>query len=151
MFSTDVSDLHAIRASVTHISILSGISEDVLYEFTPESFNEIAQHFAFMNTEVKADMSDYIEVDEEKYYLKSEFKDFTFGEQTSIEIILEKHNGNIMGCMDNLLCIFLRKKNEDGTLEKFHTSFMDRHTTFRNIPISKVYQLFTFFSNTSEL
>ena len=150
MFSTDVSDLHPIRASVTHISILSDISEDVLYEFSPEDFNKLATYFSFMNTVVEAEISEFIEIEEEKYYLKSDFKSFTFGEQTSIEVTLEQHQGNVIGCMDKLLCIFLRKKNEDGTLEKFNTSFMNRYELFQNIPVSQVYQLFTFFSNTSE-
>lgn len=150
MFATDVSDLHKIEQSVKHISILSGIPEDTLYEFSPLDFNTVATYFKFMYEPVPNNNSESIIIDGEEYFLKTDFKTLSFGEQTSIEIILEANNGDVMKCMDKLLCIFLRKKNEAGELEKFSNSFMKRVDKFKSIPIASVYSIFTFFLNMTE-
>ena len=49
--------------------------------------------------------------------------------------------------MDKLLCIFLRKKKENGNLEAFKSEFMERRWGFRDIKISKVFNVFNFFLN----
>jgi hypothetical protein len=47
--------------------------------------------------------------------------------------------------MAKLLCIFLRKKKENGKLESFKNSFMEREELFENVMISDVNNLFLFF------
>ena len=147
MFRTDVSDLHPIFKSVRHMSILAGIEEQDIMDLTAEQYNQVAECFEFMNTEVTTPMQESIQVEGETYYLKTDFNALTFGEQVSIEIIMEKANGNVLGCMDELLCVFLRRKDDSGVLEPFKTGFMDRANIFAEIPVTAVYQLFTFFLN----
>ena len=142
-------ELHPRLKLVKNIEILTGIPEESLMELTMDTFNEIVANFAFINTDVTGELREYVELEGEKYYLKSEFKDYTYGEQTSIEIILEQNDGNIMQCMDKMLCVMLRKK-VDGKLERFNSDFMDRYELFKSIPISHIYKLITFFLSSNE-
>jgi hypothetical protein len=82
---------------------------------------------------------------DDKYYLKKDFSQLTMGEVISIDTIMAEANGNIYKVMDKLLCIFLRKKKENGNLETFKPEFMERRWGFRDIKISKVFNLFSFF------
>jgi hypothetical protein len=47
--------------------------------------------------------------------------------------------------MAQLLCIFLRKKKENGKLEKYKTSFMGRQEIFKKIKIDEINHVFNFF------
>ena len=47
--------------------------------------------------------------------------------------------------MPQLLCIFLRKKKENGQLEKYKTSFMNRVEIFKKIKIDEINHIFNFF------
>jgi hypothetical protein len=47
--------------------------------------------------------------------------------------------------MDKLLCVFLRKKKENGKFETFTPEMMERVNVFNRAPISKVYNVFSFF------
>jgi hypothetical protein len=84
-------------------------------------------------------------VDGEEYFLYTEFNKYTAGEIISIETILQSVNKEIYKVMPELLCIFLRKKKENGKLEKYKTSFMERRDKFKDIKIDEINHLFTFF------
>ena len=67
------------------------------------------------------------------------------GEVISLELIMKEADGNLFKMMDKLLCIFLRKKKNNGKLETFKPEMMSRAELFKKAPISKVYNVFSFF------
>ena len=134
-----------ILGSVKVLSAISGIDEEILMMMDINDFKNLADQLAFVNTDVPKQEVDYIEVDGDKYYLYSDFNKFTTGEIITIELLLEQGGGNIFPVMLDLLCVFLRKKKEDGTFEKYNTLFMNRKDLFKNVPISQIFHIFAFF------
>ena len=124
---------------------LTGIDREIIEQIDYESFSEIVDKlkFIFEPLPVKENLS--VVVDGEEYFLYTEFNKYTAGEIISIETILQSVNKEIYKVMPELLCIFLRKKKENGKLEKYKTSFMERRDKFRNIKIDEINHLFTFF------
>jgi hypothetical protein len=134
-----------ILGSVKVMSAISGIDENILMMMDINDFRNLADQLSFVNQDVPKQDVDCIEIDGEKYYLYSEFNKFTTGEIITIELLLEQGGGNIFPVMLELLCVFLRKKKEDGSFEKYNTNFMNRKDLFRNIPISQIFHIFAFF------
>jgi hypothetical protein len=127
------------------ISILSGIDIEIIYMLTSEQFNEIVEVIKFTTEKVDGELVDSVIIDDEEYFLKKDFTQLTMGEIISIETILGQNNNNIAPAMAKLLCIFLRKKKENGHLESFKKSFMERESKFENVIITEVNNLFLFF------
>lgn len=134
-----------ILGSVKVLSAISGIDEDILMMMDINDFKNLADQLAFVNTDVPKQDIDCIEVGGDKYYLYSDFNKFTTGEIITIELLLEQGGGNIFPVMLDLLCVFLRRKKEDGSFEKFNTNFMNRKELFKNVPISQIFHIFAFF------
>ena len=145
-FTIDREDKHDMETAIEHVKIFTNIDEELLLDLTTEQFVELTTPLEFINTELESKMSESVVVDGEEYYLHTDFQNYTLGEQISCELILEQANMNILSCMDKMLCVMLRKK-VDGKLEKFDKSFMDREGIFKQIPITDIYQMFSFFSN----
>ena len=95
--------------------------------------------------ETPLEEKEYLLVEGDKYYLKKDFSQLTLGEQASIEIILKKYDGKLENAISELLCIFLRKKRDNGKLEKFKNSFMGRSEMFNDVMIADVHNIFIFF------
>lgn len=136
--------MNDIEQLIRNISVLTDIPEENLYKFTSSNFKLIADNFLFLTTEIKDDFKDEIQIGGETYYVKKEFKELTLGEEITINVILEKSEGNIMRCMDLLLTLFLRKKVNDE-LEEYDTRFKSRVELFKDIKITDIYNLFGFF------
>ena len=134
-----------LMASVKVMSILSGIEEEIIMAMDVEDFKNLAVQLTFISEEMPNEEVDYIEVEGEKYYLYKDFSKMTTGEIITIELLMEKNEGNIYRVMPQLLCLFLRKKKEDGKFEKFNTDMMDRADKFKKVNISKIHQVFNFF------
>ena len=66
------------------------------------------------------------------------------GEVISIETLIGSTD-NFIKVMDKLLCVFLRKKKENGKLEIFKNNMMERDVMFRQLPVSQVINIFSFF------
>jgi hypothetical protein len=129
------------------LSVLSGLDKDVIEDISAVDFQKITDAISFTQTQIENEtLVDHIELNGEKYYLKKDFEDLTLGEQASIEILMNKYDGKLEKAIKELLCIFLRKKKENGKLEKFKNSMMDRAESFNDVIIGEVYQLFLFFS-----
>jgi hypothetical protein len=146
IYSINVEGKTKIESSVEIISILTGIETDYLYMLTPQQFGEIVEATKFTNEEIKGELVDSIVIGEEEYFLKKDFSQLTMGEVISIETILKQFDNNYMAALPQLLCIFLRKKKENGALESFKNSFMERANIFKNIIITDVNNLLIFFS-----
>jgi hypothetical protein len=129
---------------------LTGIDREIIEQIDYESFSEIVEKLKFIYEPLPVRDNLSIVVDGEEYFLYTEFNKYTAGEIISIETILQSANKEIYKVMAELLCIFLRKKKDNGKLEKYKTSFMERRDKFRNIKIDEINHLFTFFLTGSD-
>lgn len=145
VFKASDTKYEGILGSVKVLSAISGIDDEILMAMDINDFKLLADQLSFVNQEVPKKDVDYIEVDGDKYYLYSDFNKFTTGEIITIELLLEQGGGNIFPVITDLLCVFLRRKKEDGTFEKYNTNFMNRKELFKNVPISQVFHIFAFF------
>jgi hypothetical protein len=145
IYTTSNTKYEGILGSVKIMSAISGIAEDILMMMDINDFKNLSEQLSFVNTDVPKHDVDYIEVDGDKYYLYSDFNKFTTGEIITIELLLEQGGGNTIPVMLELLCVFLRKKKEDGTFERYNTNFMNRKELFKNVPISQIFHIFAFF------
>jgi hypothetical protein len=145
LFSFEREGLNSVELSVKIINVLTDIDEDLIMMMNVSDFERLAEVFSFTAKDLKPTNVSSIELEGETYYLKNDFSKLTMGEIISIETLLQSADGNLFKVMDKLLCIFLRKKKENGKLEAFKGEFMDRTELFRNAPITKVYNVFSFF------
>jgi hypothetical protein len=129
------------------VSVLIGVDYDDLMLMDPNDFMNLAEEIKFINTEIKPEPKDSIEIDGETYWLKKDYSKLTMGEVISVETIMNDSNQELSAAMDKMLCIFLRKKDENGKLENFKNEFMDRAEMFGNINVVDVYDLMINFSN----
>lgn len=149
LFTLSREDKTQIELVVAILSILSSIPEDYVYMLTPEQFSELTNVISFTNDEVVAEEVDSITIGEDVYYLKNDFSQMTMGEIISIDTLIGTE-GNYAESMSKLLCIFLRKKLDNGSLESFKNNFMEREDMFGKLPISQVNNIFLFFLNGKE-
>jgi hypothetical protein len=124
---------------------LTGIDRDIVEQIDYEAFTELVKTLKFIYEPVVDKVSESVVVDGEEYFLYTEFGKYTAGEIISIETILQGANNNFIKVMPQLLCIFLRRKTNNGSLEKYKTSFMSRVTKFKTIKIDEINHVFSFF------
>lgn len=136
-----------IEVMVDIISLLANIDGELIYMLTSEQFNEVVEIVKFTTEEIKGEMADSVIINDEEYFLKKDFSQLTMGEIISIDTIIAQNENNIAPAMAKLLCIFLRKKKENGSIESFKNSFMERESLFEQVIISDVHNLFLFFSD----
>lgn len=136
-----------LMSAVSLISALSDIPEELLLQMDINDFKNLSTKIAFIKDNVEREMVEFIELNGEKYYLYQEFNKLTTGEVITIETILESSEYDIHKVMGDLLCLFLRKKDENGRYEKFSTEFFKRKEMFLQIPIPQIYHIFGFFLN----
>lgn len=142
----DKSDMTTIEFATRIVSSFTDMDESLIMAMNYDDFQKIVGILDFTQTEFIPNKDvDNIELGDETYYIKKDFNKLTMGEVISIETILGDANGNIYKVMDKMLCIFLRQKKENGNLETFKSEFMERRWKFRHIPISKVFNIFSFF------
>jgi len=143
-----VKDLTKISSAVELISAITKIPKNIIWLMTPEDFAKLTNALAFVNTEIEAPLKKSIMIDDEEYFVKSNFEELTMGEIITIEQLVEQTNNNLFKTMDKLLTIFLRKKKASGKLESFDINFIaDRSEKFRMISVVDIYQLFFSFSD----
>ena len=148
----DKQDMTTVEFATRIVSSFTEIEEERLMEMNYTDFQKLCDILEFTRSEFKPDIDvDFIELGDDRYYLKKDFSQLTMGEVISIDTIMADANGNMYKVMDKLLCIFLRKKKDNGNLETFKTEFMERRWGFRDIKISKVFNLFSFFLNGNDL
>ena len=139
-------DIHAgMFYTFEVIHQLSGIDRDVIEQIDYENFTKLVEQMKFIYEPIDEKKSESIVIDDEEYFLYADFNKYTAGEIISIETILTSANNEIFKVMPELLCIFLRKKKENGNLEKYKTKFMERKEKFKNIKIDEINHIFTNF------
>jgi hypothetical protein len=124
---------------------LTGIDREIIEQIDYDDFVEIVKEFKFIYEPIVEKKSEFVIVEDEEYFLYSEFNKFTAGEIISIETILKSADNDLVKVMPQLLCIFLRKRKPSGKLEKYNTSFMSRVEKFKTIKIDEINHIFTFF------
>jgi hypothetical protein len=122
------------------------IDTDDIFAMTPEQFNQIVEMIGFISNPVDGDLADSIVLDGEEYFLKKDFTKLSMGEIISIDVIMKQTGGDISKALSKMLCIFLRKKKENGELETFKNKFMEREELFRSAKITDVNNLMLFFT-----
>jgi len=141
------------------VSILIGVDMEILEQIYAEDFKLLEEAISWIIKleqkenglewvigEIPQKKVEYIELNNEKYYAYTDFNKLTMGEDISLKIIIEQTQGNILLAYNKLLCILLRKKTENGKLEKFKSDHMSRAEMFDDVSIEDVHNLFVFFS-----
>ena len=124
---------------------LTGIDREVIELMDYQDFVELVKSLDFVFKPVENKQNESVIVDGEEYFVYSEFNKYTAGEIISLDVIINSSNGEFVKVMPKLLCIFLRKKKENGQLEKYKTSFMSRENKFKQIKIDEINHIFSFF------
>lgn len=145
-------DLSLITLRIKTISIILNIDEDIVRMIPTEDFIKIEEALQFItNTKINDEQNESIIINDEEYFCYNDFKNLTVGEQESINIIMDKYQHNILEGYNELLCILLRKKKDNGKLETFKSEMMNRADMFDNISINKINGLMFFFSNSNTI
>lgn len=147
VYKTRNGNNNELMSVVTLIGAMSDIPEALLLQMDINDFKNLSQKLKFINEEVNKTDIDYVELEGDRYYLYQDFNKLTTGEVITIETIMESAQFDIYNVMGDLLCLFLRKKDENGRYEKFSTEFFKRKEMFLNIPVSHIYHVFGFFLN----
>ena len=124
---------------------LTGVDKEIIEYMDYQDFVLLVKELNFVFDPIEDKKSESIIVDGEEYFIYSEFNKYLAGEIISLELLLNSSGGDFVKIMPQLLCIFLRKKKENGKLEKYNTSFMDRIDIFKKIKIDKINHIFSFF------
>lgn len=134
-----------IKESVELVSILTGIDSKTLYLMTPDNFEKLAKSIDFVKTDLDTKNVEFIIIEGEKFWLKKDFDKLTMGEVASVEAIQKKYE-RLDESLPELLCIFLRKKLDNGKLEDYDVDFHDtRVDLFKKAKISEVNNILSFF------
>ena len=148
LWGFDRTNMTQLELDVAVVSILTGIDEDSLWLLRPDAWNKVVEIIEFATHVVKGEKVDSIIVDGEEYFLYKDYEKFNLGEIASIKLLASKaQNGNLASVFPELLCIFLRKKKENGKMEQFKKSFMERAESFKKVSIAYVNDLLLFFSD----
>lgn len=144
-----LSKLHSnenqLMGAVNMISAISDIDTGILFDMDVDDFRNLASTASFITQEVTRTDTEFIEINGEKYFLYTDFNKLTTGEVITVETLIDGSGGDLYSVMGDILCVFLRKKNEDGTFEKFNTNMLKRKEMFLELPISQIYHIFAFF------
>ena len=145
VFRNNYDNHNNFYASVLLMSALTGVDKEIIEMMDVDDFKMLLEKLKFMQEDVVRSEDESIIINDEEYFLHTDFSKYTTGEIITIEVLLEQAQNNVITIMTELLCVFLRKKNSKGNLEKFKTSFMVRKEEFEKLPISKIYHIFGFF------
>ena len=139
-------ELNILQKTIKMVCILTNIPEEYVEMIPIEQFYKIRDLLEYTNEEVDSSPCESITIDGEEYFIKNEFNQLTMGETITIETLMEGSK-NVVSVFDELLCVFLRKKKENGKLEAFKSTFLqERKEIFGKAPISDMYSVLVFFS-----
>ena len=146
----DRDNLKEIDIMIELLGVFCDVDRDIVEQMPYDKFNELILVLSFTNEPIKEELADSVMVGEEEYFLKKDFTSLTMGEIISVEALIGSHEDLSMA-IPELLCIFLRKKKENGKLEKFKSSFLKRADSFKKLSIESVHQVFFYFSDGKNL
>ncbi len=123
------------------------IDEDHAYGLDEEQYLTVIGWLNFTTIQPQGKVVESIMVGEDEYFLKTDFNKLTNAEVISIKMIEKKHSKHLHYALPEMLCVLLRQKKENGKLESFRSSFMERAESFKHIKITDVIRLFDFFAS----
>lgn len=139
--------LNPLEKRMETVRVMLDLDLEIIQQFYQEDFEKVEEMIKWIYEDMPNSEAQSIEIEGETYHLYTAFDKLTMGEQVSIDILVKKSGGNLLNVYDELLCLFLRKKNENGEFEIWNTGMMDRAEMFGKVPIMDVNQLLLFFSN----
>ena len=107
-------------------------------------FKQLTEQLQFIYTPVENKKLTAIDLEGDMYYIHTDFNKYTAGEIITIDTILRQYNHEYIKCMTDLLCVFLRKKDNDK-VEIFTTDLLNRKELFSKIKIGDINNVFGFF------
>lgn len=134
-----------ISDEVDLVSIICGISDKILYQMNLEDLQKFSNIISFINKDIEKTPKEFIEINDEIFYVKNDFSKMTLGEVASIQNLIERNKNDVIQALPELLCVFLRKKDEDDNLEEFENKFLERRFKFNQVIISDIYNIINFF------
>lgn len=144
-------ELNPTTYRIESIASLLGIDVEIVRMMSSSDFKQIEDTLSFLfDTEISKERNESIEINGETYWCYNDFKSLTMGEEETINILIEKSKGDLITVYNEILCILLRKKKDNGKLETFKSEMMNRAEMFDNISINKIFGLMFFFSNSKE-
>jgi hypothetical protein len=139
-------ELNILQKTIKMVCILTKIPEEYVEMIPIEQFYKIRDILEYTNDEVDTKACESITIDGEEYFIKNDFNQLTMGETITIETLMS-NSDNVVSVFDELLCVFLRKKKDNGKLEAFKSTFLqERKEIFGKAPISQMYSVLVFFS-----
>lgn len=151
VFSKDIMNMTNIQQTLHILTCLTDLTEDLILQLPIDTFKDLVNRISFILTEIPKEEVEFIEINDEKYYLYSDYEKLTTGEIISLDTILETNKNNVNKCLSDILCIFLRKKKDNGKFEKFTTNLFERKEMFSKLPINQVYHLIVFFLSSKNI
>ena len=151
VFSKDIMNMTNIQQTLHILTCLTDLTEDLILQLPIDTFKDLVNRILFILTEIPKEEVEFIEINDEKYYLYSDYEKLTTGEIISLDTILETNKNNVNKCLSDILCIFLRKKKDNGKFEKFTTNLFERKEMFSKLPINQVYHLIVFFLSSKNI
>jgi hypothetical protein len=135
-----------LERDIAVMAAFLGISEEELELLDLDVYNQMIEGIQFLLTPPKdLPIKDHIKINGEDWWIKKDFDKLTVGERISIDTILM--NGGVEENFDKMLTLFLKKRDENGELETYRTSHMNRVELFRKeVNFMDVKNIMLFFS-----
>ena len=127
---------------VLFLSHVTGIDVELFKQSERLFYNKIVKLMDFTNKQIPKEKHDKITIDDVDYYYYGDFKEEAcFAQYMEASIRLDEFKGEEYNALPYVLSIlYIEKgKNYNSNLAKKNTDF------FRNLPITKVFSLFSFF------
>lgn len=134
-----------IDMEINQLALLLDMDVDIVEMIPTDDFKDINNEFKFVGEPMDDKQTDSIIIDDVEYFRKDNFDILNVAEVKNINTLTKNIEGRVDKHISKLLCILLRKKRDDGELEEFRSSFMEREELFKTIGINKVYKMIIFF------
>ncbi len=132
---------------VVLLGVLVNIEPEKAWGIDIADFDQIDKAFKFLSKPPGLKKVTSIKVGGDRYYVKQDYNKHTLGEIASLTMIEKDSGGDIEKAIPEMLCVFLRKKKENGKLESFKVEHMERAEIFRSVKVADANRLFLFFLN----
>lgn len=139
--------LNPLEKRMQTVQVMLEIDQELIEQLYKEDFEKIEEMIQWVYEPMPPSEATELVVEGETFHLYTDFNKMTMGEQVSIDILVKKSGGDLLNVYDELLCLFLRKKDASGKFETWNTDMMERKEMFGKVPIMEVNQLLLFFSN----
>ncbi len=134
------------------ITLFTGMTDREYFMMPTDERDRVLECFSFLEKKVEPTNPKSIMVGNDEYFCYFDFKKILAGEEFTIQVLSEQSHGNMLKLLPQVLCLLLRKKLPDGTLEEFDVDWIssDRPDKFAQLKIVDVLQIINSFMNTEK-